>query len=44
MDFGVLPFTTTDWNHVPLTDHAGMAGVARWRTLQAGAALPANIR
>ena len=37
MDFGVLPFTTTDWNHVPLTDHAGTAGVARWRTLQAGA-------
>jgi quercetin dioxygenase-like cupin family protein len=37
MDFGVLPFTTTDWNHVPLADHTGMAGVARWRTLQAGA-------
>jgi quercetin dioxygenase-like cupin family protein len=37
MDFGVLPFTTTDWNCVPTTEHAGTTGVARWRTLQAGA-------
>ena len=37
MDFGVLPFTTTDWNDVPSTEHAGTSGVARWRTVQAGA-------
>lgn len=38
MDFGLLPFTTTDWSRVPTTEHAGTTGVARWRTVQAGTA------
>ena len=37
MDFGALPFMTTDWSAVPMTEHAGETGVARWRTIQAGA-------
>lgn len=32
-----LPFTPVDWSTVPVTRHAGQAGEARWRTLQAGA-------
>lgn len=27
-------FQTTDWNDVPVTEHAGETGVARWRTIQ----------
>ena len=38
MHFGMLPFTTTDWSHVPTTEHPGTTGVAVWRTVQAGAA------
>ena len=37
MHFGILPFTTTDWNGVPTTEHAGTTGVALWRTVQSGA-------
>ncbi len=37
MDVGVLPFTATDWNEVPVTEHPGTTGVARWRTVQGGA-------
>ena len=36
MQFGTLPFTTTDWNAVPTTEHPGATGVAIWRTIQAG--------
>ena len=34
-----VPFTTTDWERVPATEHPGETGVARWRTVEAG-----NIR
>ena len=37
MEFGTLPFMTTDWSTVPSTEHAGVTGTARWRTVQAGA-------
>ena len=29
----------TDWSSVPVTEHAGDSGVARWRTIE-----PGNIR
>ncbi|MDB5366480.1 MAG: hypothetical protein JWM77_2407 [Rhodospirillales bacterium] len=29
-------FTTLDWARIPVTEHAGESGVARWRTHQAG--------
>ncbi len=31
-----VPFTTTDWEKVPATEHPGETGVARWRTIEAG--------
>lgn len=31
-----IPFGTTDWQEVEPTDHAGAAGVARWRTRHFG--------
>jgi hypothetical protein len=34
-----VPFGGTDWDSVPRTEHPGEAGVARWRTIEAG-----NIR
>jgi quercetin dioxygenase-like cupin family protein len=36
MDFGQLPFRTTDWASVPSTEHAGDPGTATWRTVNAG--------
>jgi hypothetical protein len=36
MQFGNLPFTTTDWSTVPATEHPGATGVAVWRTIEAG--------
>ena len=36
MDFGTLPFATTQWDQIPVTEHPGAPGVARWRTHQAG--------
>jgi hypothetical protein len=36
MQFGKLPFMTTDWNGIPKTEHPGETGVATWRTVQAG--------
>ena len=27
-------FQTIDWNNVPVTEHAGVTGVARWKTIQ----------
>ena len=32
-----IPFDTTDWSTIAPTEHAGDAGVARWRTRQCGA-------
>jgi hypothetical protein len=34
-----VPFMTTDWSGVPVTEHPGTSGVARWRTIGRG-----NIR
>ena len=31
-----IPFETTDWSQVPVVDHPGVTGVARWRTRQLG--------
>lgn len=31
-----VPFVTTDWSSVPVTQHPGETGVALWRTVQAG--------
>ncbi len=31
-----IPFQTIDWNSVPLTEHKGEKGMARWQTLQFG--------
>ena len=31
-----IPFGTTDWSSVPVTEHRGETGVARWRTRQFG--------
>ncbi len=31
-----VPFGTTDWSRVPVTEHPGETGVARWRTVRAG--------
>jgi hypothetical protein len=36
MEFGALPFMTTDWAAVPTTDHPGASGRATWRTVEAG--------
>ena len=36
MQFGNLPFMTTDWNTVAATEHPGASGVAVWRTVEAG--------
>jgi quercetin dioxygenase-like cupin family protein len=34
-----VPFMTTDWSQVPVTEHPGTTGVALWRTVEQG-----NIR
>jgi len=34
-----VPFCTTDWSRVPVTEHPGETGMARWRTVEVG-----NIR
>lgn len=31
-----LPFTVTDWHHVPPTHHSGETGTAEWRTFTLG--------
>jgi len=36
MKLAPLPFTVTDWDTVPATEHAGETGVATWRTLNVG--------
>jgi quercetin dioxygenase-like cupin family protein len=39
MEIRGVPFCTTDWDKVAVTEHPGEAGTAFWRTLEAG-----NIR
>lgn len=34
MQMNNIPFGTTDWSQVPLTEHQGDTGIAYWRTLQ----------
>lgn len=34
-----VPFMTTDWNHIPATNHPGETGTALWRMIEVG-----NIR
>ena len=29
-------FHATDWNSVPVTEHSGESGIARWQTIQHG--------
>lgn len=41
MDIRGIPFGITDWAHVPVTEHPGVSGVARWRTRQFG---PIRVR
>ncbi len=36
MKIAELPFTITDWETVPVTQHPGENGVASWRTLNIG--------
>ena len=36
MKIDEVPFTTTDWTHVPSTEHLGETGKAIWRTLELG--------
>jgi quercetin dioxygenase-like cupin family protein len=31
-----VPFMTTDWSQVPVTEHKGTSGVALWRTIERG--------
>jgi len=31
-----VPFMTTDWSVVPVTEHPGTSGMATWRTVEAG--------
>ena len=31
-----IPFGTTDWNTIDVTEHKGETGMARWRTRQFG--------
>lgn len=39
MKINDVPFMTTDWNKIPITEHKGEQGKAFWRTLEVG-----NIR
>jgi hypothetical protein len=34
MEMKGIPFGTTDWNVVAITEHQGMTGMAYWRTQQ----------
>lgn len=36
MKLPAQPFTVTDWDTVPVTEHAGETGIATWRTLNIG--------
>ena len=34
MEMKGIPFGTTDWNTIPITEHEGVTGKAYWRTQQ----------
>jgi len=36
MHIAQVPFMTTDWSTVPVTEHAGASGRALWRTVEVG--------
>jgi mannose-6-phosphate isomerase-like protein (cupin superfamily) len=36
MKLPALPFTVTDWSKVPMTEHPGETGYARWWTIMMG--------
>ena len=36
MKRSAIPFGTTDWSEVPVTEHKGETGIATWRTCQFG--------
>jgi hypothetical protein len=36
MSAGEIPFHTTNWETVPVTEHKGIIGTAYWKTLQFG--------
>jgi hypothetical protein len=36
MQFGTLPFMTTDWATIAATERPGESGIATWRTVDAG--------
>ena len=36
MKMSGIPFGTTDWSEVPVTEHPGETGVATWRTREFG--------
>ena len=36
MKLEAIPFGTTTWANLPVTEHAGMTGTALWRTQQFG--------
>ena len=41
MEIADIPFTTTDWSTVEITEHAGERGTAYWRTRHFG---PIRVR
>ena len=36
MKMSGIPFGTTDWSEVPVTEHPGETGIATWRTREFG--------
>ncbi|MDR3671818.1 MAG: DHCW motif cupin fold protein [Holophaga sp.] len=36
MQMNDIPFATTDWSQVPVTEHKGTTGMAYWRTREFG--------
>jgi hypothetical protein len=36
MKMSAIPFGTTDWSNVPVTEHKGETGIATWRTQHFG--------
>lgn len=36
MNENTIPFQTTDWENIPVTEHSGETGMAYWRTLSFG--------
>ena len=36
MDIRDIPFNTIDWNTISRTEHAGVTGMAYWRTFEMG--------